>query len=53
MTGFQISLTGLVTFVFLVCFYSMLGEPVKRPAAVIAVLGLIAVPVGLIIQIWS
>jgi len=53
MIGFQISLTGLVTFVFMGCFYSMMSESVKRPASVIALFDLLAIPTGLIIQIWS
>jgi hypothetical protein len=53
MNGLQISLTGAVVFVFVACLHSMMSDAFRRPASVIALFGMLAIPTGLIIQIWS
>jgi hypothetical protein len=56
--GDKMALTGLVVFVFCLLMVKLSSMPPKQPVArrffgCFMVLGLFAVPIGLIIQIWS
>jgi len=55
--GFSIALTGLVLFAFGIFMFDVAGKHSKKPLittwAYIALIGLLAMPVGLIIQIWQ
>lgn len=52
--GYNIALTGLVVFLFLgYCYLAWKGKTIGEVAAFFASCGLIAIPIGLIIQIWQ
>lgn len=52
--GYNIALTGFIVFCFLgYCYATWKGKVIGEVAAFFASLGLIAIPIGLIIQIWQ
>lgn len=56
--GDKMALTGLVVFVFCLLMAKLSSMPPKQPVALrffgfLMVLGFFAIPIGLIVQIWS
>ena len=55
--GFSIALTGLVLFVFGLFMFDASKKHTKQPLvttwAYVSLIGLLAIPIGLIIQIWQ
>lgn len=58
MIGIKMALTGLMMLVFCIWIYGLaktppVQQPLKELCAAGAILGLIAIPVGLLVAIWS